>query len=125
MIMGNNSSKRYRISVPLDDVSVIEWMSCQHSLSMSLRQLVKAAIEVNGMRDYFASDSGEVVRKPRRGRPPKVLTETYEDEEVFAEPVHEAHVTVSEPVRMNPVRTDSVDSDASDRIRRMQGLLNK
>jgi hypothetical protein len=120
MIMGNNSSKRYRISVPLDDVSVIEWMSCQHSLSMSLRQLVKAAIEVNGMRDYFASDSGEVVRKPRRGRPPKVLTETYEDEEVFAEPVHEAHVAVSEPVR-----TDSVDSDASDRIRRMQGLLNK
>lgn len=118
--MGNNSSKRYRISVPLDDVSVIEWMSCQHSLSMSLRQLVKAAIEVNGMRDYFASDSGEVVRKPRRGRPPKALTEAYEDEDTFVEPVHEAHVTVSEPVR-----ADSVDSDASDRIRRMQGLLNK
>ena len=121
--MSNNSSKRYRISVPLDDVSVIEWMSCQHSLSMSLRQLVKAAIEVNGMRDYFASDSGEVVRKPRRGRPPKVLTETYEDEDVFTEPVHE---TIHEvPAAPEPVRTDSVDSDASDRIRRMQGLLNK
>lgn len=102
--MSNNSPKRYRISVPLDDVSVIEWMSCQHSLSLSLRQLIKAAIEVNGMRDYFASDSGEVVQKPRRGRPPK-----RDDEADTDEVVNEAKISNNVP----------------DRILAMQGLLNK
>lgn len=107
--MANNSPKRYRISVPLDDKSVIEWMSCQHSLSLSLRQLVKAAIEVNGMRDYFASDSGEVVQKPRRGRPPKALSENYE----------EASVSSPEPETVNK------NHDVANRILAMQGLLDK
>lgn len=115
--MSNNLPKRYRISVPLDDVSVIEWMSCQHSLSLSLRQLVKAAIEVNGMRDYFASDSGEVVQKPRRGRPPKVLTEAYDDEETFADTKPEAPAVAPKISKTN--------SEVSDRILAMQGLLNK
>lgn len=113
--MSNNSPKRYRISVPLDDESVIEWMSCQHSLSLSLRQLVKAAIEVNGMRDYFASGSGEVVQKPRRGRPPKALSEVYEEEEPFIE---------AEPEVVVP-KAINTGSDVLDRIREMQGLLNK
>lgn len=115
--MSNNSPKRYRISVPLDDVSVIEWMSCQHSLSLSLRQLVKAAIEVNGMRDYFASDSGEVVQKPRRGRPPKALSEAYDDEVAFTDTKPEAPAVAPKAIKTN--------SDVSDRIREMQGLLNK
>lgn len=115
--MGNNSPKRYRISVPLDDMSVIEWMSCQHSPSLSIRQLVKAAIEVNGMRDYFASDSGEVVQKPRRGRPPKALSEAYDDEEPFTDIKPEASATAPKATKKN--------SDVSDRILEMQGLLNK
>lgn len=119
--MSNNSPKRYRISVPLDDESVIEWMSCQHSLSLSLRQLVKAAIEVNGMRDYFASGSGEVVQKPRRGRPPKALSELYEEEEPYIEtkPYIEAKPEVATSKAIN------TGSDVLDRIREMQGLLNK
>lgn len=115
--MGSNSPKRYRISVPLDDMSVIEWMSCQHSPSLSIRQLVKAAIEVNGMRDYFASDSGEVVQKPRRGRPPKALSEAYDEEEPFTIEKPEASATAPKATKKN--------SDVSDRIRQMQGLLNK
>lgn len=115
--MDNNSPKRYRISVPLDDASVIEWMSCQHSLSLSLRQLVKAAIEVNGMRDYFASGSGEVVQKPRRGRPPKALTETYDNEVISTD------IKPEEPV-VAPKVTET-NSSVSDRILAMQGLLNQ
>lgn len=115
--MGNNSPKRYRISVPLDDMSVIEWMSCQHSPSLSIRQLVKAAIEANGMRDYFASDSGEVLQKPRRGRPPKALSETYDDEEAFIDIKPETSATAPKATKKNP--------DVSDRILEMQGLLNK
>lgn len=115
--MDNNSPKRYRISVPLDDASVIEWMSCQHSLSLSLRQLVKAAIEVNGMRDYFASGSGEVVQKPRRGRPPKALSETHDNEVTFID-------TKPEEIVVAP-KVSKTNSDVSDRILAMQGLLNK
>lgn len=115
--MDNNSPKRYRISVPLDDASVIEWMSCQHSLSLSLRQLVKAAIEVNGMRDYFASGSGEVVQKPRRGRPPKVLSEIYDDEIISTDTKPEVPTVAATATKTN--------SSVSDRILAMQGLLNQ
>lgn len=115
--MDNNSPKRYRISVPLDDVSVIEWMNCQHSLSLSLRQLVKAAIEVNGMRDYFASGSGEVVQKPRRGRPPKVLSEIHDDEIISTDTKPETPIVAATATKTN--------SDVSDRILAMQGLLNQ
>lgn len=71
--MGNDFDKRdprrFRVTVPADDASVIEWLDCQHSVSMSLRMLVRAAIEAYGMRDYFATESGEITQRPKRGRP--------------------------------------------------------
>lgn len=71
--MGNNFSacepRRFRVTVPADDAAVIQWLDCQHSVSMSLRMLVRAAIEEKGMRDYFATESGEITQKPKRGRP--------------------------------------------------------
>ena len=71
--MGNDFDKRdprrFRVTVPADDESVIEWLDCQHSVSMSLRMLVRAAIEAYGMRDYFATESGEITQRPKRGRP--------------------------------------------------------
>lgn len=71
--MGNDFNtcepRRFRVTVPADDAAVIQWLDCQHSVSMSLRMLVRAAIEEKGMRDYFATESGEITQRPKRGRP--------------------------------------------------------
>lgn len=110
--MADNDYKRYRVSIPLDDASAIEWAQKQHCFSISIRQLIRAAIEVNGMRDYFASGEGEITQKPKRGRPPKV---TEMAEEVVPE-VQEVSVAPSTPTAPESVQ---------DRIARMQGLLNQ
>lgn len=110
--MVDNDYKRYRVSIPLDDASAIEWAQKQHCFSISIRQLIRAAIEVNGMRDYFASGEGEITQKPKRGRPPKVAEMT---EEVVPE-VQEVSVSPTAP---------SVPESVQDRIARMQGLLNQ
>ena len=111
--MAENDYKRYRVSIPLDDASAIEWAQKQHCFSISIRQLIRAAIEVNGMRDYFASGEGEITQKPKRGRPPKVAEEAVE---VVEE-------DVSEPVEVPeaPVKS-TVPESVQDRIARMQGF---
>lgn len=111
-MMAENDYKRYRVSIPLDDASAIEWAQKQHCFSISIRQLIRAAIEVNGMRDYFASGEGEITQKPKRGRPPKV---TEMAEEVVPE-VQEVSVVPTAP---------SAPESVQDRIARMQGLLNQ
>lgn len=113
--MADNDYKRYRVSIPLDDASAIEWAQKQHCFSISIRQLIRAAIEVNGMRDYFASGEGEITQKPKRGRPPKV-TETAEEVVEDVPEVQEVSVTPSVPTAPESVQ---------DRIARMQGLLNQ
>lgn len=116
--MAENDYKRYRVSIPLDDASAIEWAQKQHCFSISIRQLIRAAIEVNGMRDYFASGEGEITQKPKRGRPPKVAEETVEVvEEDVPEPVE------STPVA--PIAPKPAPESVQDRIARMQGLLNQ
>lgn len=114
--MADNDYKRYRVSIPLDDASAIEWAQKQHCFSISIRQLIRAAIEVNGMRDYFASGEGEITQKPKRGRPPKVTEVTEEvTEEVAPELVE---------VKSMPAAPSAPES-VQDRIARMQGLLNQ
>ena len=122
--MAENDYKRYRVSIPLDDASAIEWAQKQHCFSISIRQLIRAAIEVNGMRDYFASGEGEITQKPKRGRPPKVTEMTEE----VAEEVVEAAEEVPEPVENTPVAPIApkpASESVQDRIARMQGLLNQ
>lgn len=121
--MQKDLPKRYRISIPLDDASAIEWMNCQHSLSLSIRQLVKAAIEVNGMRDYFASDLGEVVQKPRRGRPPKVENIEVENQKEII--VREKPVYVDPVVRVEQEEILPEKETIQSRIAKMQGIMNK
>lgn len=116
--MAENDYKRYRVSIPLDDASAIEWAQKQHCFSISIRQLIRAAIEVNGMRDYFASGEGEITQKPKRGRPPKV-TEMAEEVVDDVPEVHEVSVTTSTP------SAPSAPESVQDRIARMQGLLNQ
>ena len=90
--MGNDFNacepRRFRVTVPADDAAVIQWLDCQHSVSMSLRMLVRAAIEEKGMRDYFATESGEITQRPKRGRPvvkDGAVTETASPVEVQTE----------------------------------------
>lgn len=94
--MGNDFDKRdprrFRVTVPADDESVIEWLDCQHSVSMSLRMLVRAAIEAYGMRDYFATESGEITQRPKRGRPAR-------DESVQQQTVQAPQVDADKPVK--------------------------
>lgn len=109
--MGNNFNtcepRRFRVTVPADDAAVIQWLDCQHSVSMSLRMLVRAAIEEKGMRDYFATESGEITQKPKRGRPvvkDEVDAEVASPVETETEPVVPA---VEEAKAPTPVATPS------------------
>lgn len=64
--------KRFRLTIPAADVSVLQWMKAQQNVSYSIRQLIRDAIRRNGYVDVTCS---EVEQLPKRGRPIK------EDEE--------------------------------------------
>lgn len=64
-------SRRFRVSVPDADESVLAWIGAQSDLSASVRSLIREAIERHGYRDATCYP---VHQQPRRGRPPK-LTE--------------------------------------------------
>ncbi len=61
-------AKRFRLTVPAEDVSVLRWIEAQQNQSYSIRQLIRDAIRRNGYADVTCS---EVEQLPRRGRPPK------------------------------------------------------
>lgn len=60
------SKKRYRLTVPEEDTSVIAWMEAQDNASASLRQLIREDIIKNGCTDVTCR---EVEQGPKRGRP--------------------------------------------------------
>lgn len=62
------AAKRFRVSVPETDESVLAWIGAQSDLSNSVRALIRESIERNGYRDATCYP---VVQQPRRGRPPK------------------------------------------------------
>ena len=66
--------KRFRVSVPETDESVLAWIGAQSDLSNSVRALIKESIERNGYRDATCYP---VQQQPRRGRPPK---QSFDDE---------------------------------------------
>ena len=64
-------SRRFRVSVPDADESVLAWIGAQSDLSASVRTLIRDAIERHGYRDATCYP---VQQQPRRGRPPKLET---------------------------------------------------
>ena len=66
--------KRFRVSVPETDESVLAWIGAQSDLSNSVRALIRESIERNGYRDATCYP---VQQQPRRGRPPK---QSFDDE---------------------------------------------
>lgn len=140
--MGNDINtcepRRFRVTVPADDAAVIQWLDCQHSVSMSLRMLVRAAIEEKGMRDYFATESGEITQRPKRGRPvvkDEAATEVASPAEVQTEPaapvVEKAKVPKPVAMRPEPKPVQATEADTGENkassassLARLQGFVN-
>lgn len=89
--------KRFRVSVPETDESVLAWIGAQSDLSNSVRALIRESIEKNGYRDATCYP---VQQLPRRGRPPKPVDDEAENMTVpeMTEPVSEPDDEVSAPV---------------------------
>lgn len=95
--------KRFRVSVPETDESVLAWIGAQSDLSNSVRSLIRESIERNGYRDATCYP---VVQQPRRGRPPK-NTDEAEDATVpeMMKPVVEPDDEVATTPAVVPVST--------------------
>lgn len=90
-------SRRFRVSVPDADESVLAWIGAQSDLSASVRSLIREAIERHGYRDATCYP---VQQQPRRGRPPKSteLTDQAEQlETVDGHPIPEQIAALVEP----------------------------
>ena len=84
-------SRRFRVSVPDADESVLEWIGAQSDLSASVRALIRDAIERNGYRDATCYP---VQQQPRRGRPPKQLKQLDQAVQVDQAEQSEQFVTI-------------------------------
>lgn len=77
-------SRRFRVSVPEADESVLSWIGAQSDLSASVRSLIREAIERHGYRDATCYP---VQQQPRRGRPPKFTEQAEQLETVDGHPI--------------------------------------
>lgn len=77
-------SRRFRVSVPEADESVLAWIGAQSDLSASVRSLIREAIERHGYRDATCYP---VQQQPRRGRPPKLTDQAEQLETVDGHPI--------------------------------------
>ena len=111
--------KRFRVSVPETDESVLAWIGAQSDLSNSVRALIRESIERNGYRDATCYP---VVQQPRRGRPPKNTDEAEDatvpemikpvvepDDEVATIPVAVPMSVHEEPAYEAPAQTSVED----------------
>lgn len=122
--------KRFRVSVPETDESVLAWIGAQSDLSNSVRALIRESIERNGYRDATCYP---VVQQPRRGRPPKNTDETVDETvnavelEPASESTHEAPAVVptSAPApALPPVHDEhAYGSDVAAHVEDMLGAL--
>lgn len=111
--------KRFRVSVPETDESVLAWIGAQSDLSNSVRALIRESIERNGYRDATCYP---VVQQPRRGRPPKNTDEAdvttvpemikpavEPDDEVATTPAAVPMPVHEEPAYVAPAQTNVED----------------
>lgn len=107
-----STPKRFRISVPEADTSVLEWIGKQQNLSYSIRQLIRDYIEREG---YTDATCAAVQQLPRRGRPPKDASERDEELAIAGANLRTpavttpaetpvVHPTVAQPQRSTVVR---------------------
>ena len=87
-------SRRFRVSVPEADESVLAWIGAQSDLSASVRSLIREAIERHGYRDATCYP---VQQQPRRGRPPKLTDQAEQLETVDGHPIPDQIAALVEP----------------------------
>lgn len=87
-------SRRFRVSVPEADESVLAWIGAQSDLSASVRSLIRDAIERHGYRDATCYP---VQQQPRRGRPPKLTEQAEQLETIDGHPIPEQIAALVEP----------------------------
>ena len=87
-------SRRFRVSVPEADESVLAWIGAQSDFSASVRSLIREAIERHGYRDATCYP---VQQQPRRGRPPKLTDQAEQLETVDGHPIPEQIAALVEP----------------------------
>lgn len=87
-------SRRFRVSVPDADESVLAWIGAQSDLSASVRSLIREAIERHGYRDATCYP---VQQQPRRGRPPKLTDQAERLETVDGHPIPDQIAALVEP----------------------------
>ena len=88
-------SRRFRVSVPEADESVLAWICAQSDPSASVRSLIREAIERHGYRDATCYP---VQQQPRRGRPPKSTEQAEQLETIDGHPIPE-QIAALEPER--------------------------
>lgn len=115
--------KRIRLSIPYDDVDVMEWVNNQQNLSQSVRLLIKDFVRENGLKDAMCVSvlpEGDVrsvraqVKKPRTTTPRKVV------EKPSAEPVNDdlildkTNTEFKQKTKPNDVNNESNKDDMQD-----------
>lgn len=99
------SSERKRLSIPKVDASTLEWWNVQHDPGLSVRMLIRAEIERNGLSDVVYRP---VTQQPRRGRPPGQNDDTSAATEIES-PAGESPVPTTDPVpEPTPIRRPEV-----------------
>ena len=104
-------SRRFRVSVPEVDESVLAWIGAQSDLSASVRSLIREAIERHGYRDATCYP---VQQQPRRGRPPKLTDQAEQLETVDGHPIPEQIAALVEPKMELPMVRASDESRDED-----------
>lgn len=117
-------SRRFRVSVPEADESVLAWIGAQSDLSASVRSLIREAIERHGYRDATCYP---VQQQPRRGRPPKSteLTEQAEQlETVDGHPIPEQIAALEPKMELLMVRASDESRDEDVDVPRESEVLD-
>ena len=108
-------SRRFRVSVPEADESVLAWIGAQSDLSASVRSLIREAIERHGYRDATCYP---VQQQPRRGRPPKQAEQADQAEQletVDGHPIPEQIAALVEP-KMEPLMVRASDESRDEDV---------
>lgn len=105
-------SRRFRVSVPDADESVLAWIGAQSDLSASVRSLIREAIERHGYRDATCYP---VQQQPRRGRPPKLTDQAEQLETVDGHPIADQIAALVEP-KMEPLMVRASDESRDEDV---------
>lgn len=114
-------SRRFRVSVPDADESVLAWIGAQSDLSASVRSLIREAIERHGYRDATCYP---VQQQPRRGRPPKLTEQAEQLETIDGHPIPEQIAALEPKMELLMVRASDESRDEDVDVPRESEVLD-